>query len=67
MMKNSTAQSWETGMWMMASVNTMNASPGPSDTWRVCVCVCVGGGGGGGGGVGGEPYQVSVGFLHMYV
>ena len=45
MMKNSTAQSWETGMWMMASVNTMNASPGPSDTWRVCVCV--GGGGGG--------------------
>ena len=32
MMKNSTAHSGDSGMWMMASVKTMNARPGPSDT-----------------------------------
>ena len=34
MMKNSTAHSGDIGMWMMASVNTMKARPGPSDTWK---------------------------------
>ena len=32
MMKNRTAQRGDSGMWIMASVNTTNARPGPSET-----------------------------------